>query len=189
MSLLDQRKDDSEVEKMRSIFLPVVFLQCPSTNTVSVHNSTVDCLKYLIIHCITDGMIDMAAPEMKKNQSATREQAADFYWYHLHRRRQGVFFFSIFASKVLGLECWISSRLYSSVSTTLRTQLMVPLFSPINELFFAPAFTRHTHLGVVLPTAITTAGPRIILDISFFNIDNPKERKRGRAQLLPLHDS
>ncbi|KAF9353394.1 hypothetical protein BGX34_011586, partial [Mortierella sp. NVP85] len=161
-----------------------IFPNLESTNPVSVHNSTVDCLKQLIAHCITDEMIDIAVHEMKKNRGQQPENK---------KKRNVIDTISItikggfdirFQSAWLGI-LDILKTLFERLNHA-ANPLLVSFLPLIDELRFTPAFTQKAHLDVVLSTAISTVGPRIFLDTLPLNIDNPEERKRGRAWLLPL---
>ncbi|KAF8932831.1 hypothetical protein BGZ58_006769 [Dissophora ornata] len=162
----------------------VIFPNLDSANPVSVHNSTVDCLKQIISHCITDELIDIAVQEMKKN----RGQSAD------GKKKKSVIetistiikggFDIRFQSSWLGI-LDILKTLFERLNHA-ANPLLVSFLPIIDELRFTPAFTQKAHLDVVLSTAISTVGPRIFLDTLPLNIDNPEERKRGRAWLLPL---
>ncbi|KAG0291473.1 hypothetical protein BGZ96_005168 [Linnemannia gamsii] len=162
----------------------VIFPNLDSSNPVSVHNSTVDCLKQLIIHCITDEMIDLAVQELKRN----RGQQPD------SKKKRNVIE-TISATIKGGFDIRYQSS-WLGVLEILKTlferlnhaanPLLVSFLPIIDELRFTPAFTQKAHLDVVLSTAISTVGPRIFLDTLPLNIDNPEERKRGRAWLLPL---
>ncbi|KAI7821666.1 NUC173 domain-containing protein, partial [Gamsiella multidivaricata] len=151
----------------------VIFPNLESSNPVSVHNSTVDCLKQLITHCITDEMIDIA-PESKKKRSVIDTISTII---------KGGFDIR-FQSSWLGI-LDILKTLFERLNHA-ANPLLVSFLPIIDELRFTPAFTQKAHLDIVLSTAIGTVGPRIFLDTLPLNIDNPEERKRGRAWLLPL---
>ncbi|KAG0362438.1 hypothetical protein BGZ54_008630 [Gamsiella multidivaricata] len=162
----------------------VIFPNLESSNPVSVHNSTVDCLKQLITHCITDEMIDIAVQDMKKNRGQQPES----------KKKRSVIdtistiikggFDIRFQSSWLGI-LDILKTLFERLNHA-ANPLLVSFLPIIDELRFTPAFTQKAHLDIVLSTAIGTVGPRIFLDTLPLNIDNPEERKRGRAWLLPL---
>ncbi|KAG0050943.1 hypothetical protein BGZ83_004275 [Gryganskiella cystojenkinii] len=162
----------------------VIFPNLDSSNPVSVHNATVDCLKNLISHCITDEMIDLAVQELKKNRGQQPEG----------KKKRNVIdtisttikggFDIRYQSSWLGI-LDILKTLFERLNHA-ANPLLVSFLPLIDELRFTPAFTQKAHLDVVLSTAISTVGPRIFLDTLPLNIDNPEERKRGRAWLLPL---
>ncbi|KAG0310884.1 hypothetical protein BGZ99_010502 [Dissophora globulifera] len=162
-----------------------IFPNLDSANPVSVHNSTVDCLKQIITHCITDETIDIAVQEMKKNRG---QQPAD------GKKKRNIIetvstiikggFDIRYQSSWLGI-LDILKTLFERLNHA-ANPLLVSFLPIIDELRFTPAFTQKAHLDVVLSTAISTVGPRIFLDTLPLNIDNPEERKRGRAWLLPL---
>ncbi|KAF9573066.1 hypothetical protein EC968_009026 [Mortierella alpina] len=162
----------------------VIFPNLDSSNPVSVHNSTVDCLNHLIRHSITDEMIDIAVQEMKRNRGQQPEGK---------KKRNVIDTISItikggfdirYQSSWLGV-LDILKTLFERLNHA-ANPLLVSFLPIIDELRFTPAFTQKAHLDVVLSTAISTVGPRIFLDTLPLNIDNPEERKRGRAWLLPL---
>ncbi|KAK3817575.1 MAG: hypothetical protein J3Q66DRAFT_400929 [Benniella sp.] len=103
-----------------------IVLNLESTNPVFVHSLTVDWLKQLITHCITNEKIGIAEQEMKEDR--------DLCHHHRHQRRV-----STFASK-------------ARVARTLdiSTRASQPCSEPITEPFFplivmhrfTPAFTR-----------------------------------------------
>ncbi|KAG0225324.1 hypothetical protein BGX31_007682 [Mortierella sp. GBA43] len=161
-----------------------IFPNLESVNPVPVHNSTVDCLKQLTTHCITDEMIDIAVQEMKKNRGQQPENK---------KKRSVIDNISIiikggfdirFQSAWLGI-LDILKTLFERLNHS-TNPLLVSFLPIIDELRFTPAFTQKAHLDVILSTAISTVGPRIFLNTLPLNIDNPEERKRGRAWLLPL---
>ncbi|KAF9429858.1 hypothetical protein BGZ94_009186 [Podila epigama] len=162
----------------------VIFPNLDSSNPVSVHNATVDCLKQLITHCITDEMIDAAVLDMKKNRGQQPDSK---------KKRNAIETISTtikggfdirFQSSWLGILDILKS--FFERLNHAANPLLVSFLPIIDELRFTPAFTQKAHLDVVLATAISTVGPRIFLDTLPLNIDNPEERKRGRAWLLPL---
>ncbi|KAF9347235.1 hypothetical protein BGX34_003301, partial [Mortierella sp. NVP85] len=53
-----------------------------------------------------------------------------------------------------------------------------------NILGFTPAFARKAYPDAVMPTAVSTVRRRILLDISFLNIDNPEEPRPALAFTL-----
>ncbi|KAK3817580.1 MAG: hypothetical protein J3Q66DRAFT_369413 [Benniella sp.] len=103
-----------------------IVLNLESTNPVFVHSLTVDWLKQLITHCITDEKIAIAEQEMKEDR--------DLCYHHRHQRRV-----STFASKV---------RVSRTLDISIRASQ--PCSEPITEPFFpltdmhrfTPAFTR-----------------------------------------------
>ncbi|KAI1310281.1 hypothetical protein EDD11_003750 [Mortierella claussenii] len=161
----------------------VIFPNLDSSNPVSVHNSTVDCLKQLISHCITDEMIDIAVQEMKKNRGLQADKKKRSIIETISVNIKGGFDIR-FQSSWLGI-LDILKTLFERLNHA-ANPLLVSFLPIIDELRFTPAFTQKAHLDVVLSTAISTVGPRIFLDTLPLNIDNPEERKRGRAWLLPL---
>ena len=60
-----------------------IVLNLESTNAVFVHSLTVDWLKQLIAHCITDEKIDIAEQEMKEDR--------DLCYHHRPQRRVSTF--------------------------------------------------------------------------------------------------
>jgi len=117
-------------------------------------------------------MIEIAVQEMKENRGKQPE----------NKKKQNVIDtisitvkggFNI-AFRVLGWEHFdILKTLFKRLNHDAGLVLTL-----IDELRFAPAFTQKTHLDVVLPTAISIARPRVLLDTPLLNIDNPEERKR-----------
>ncbi|KAF9397097.1 hypothetical protein BGX21_009265 [Mortierella sp. AD011] len=161
----------------------VIFPNLDSSNPVSVHNSTVDCLKQLISHCITDDMIDIAVQDMKKNRGLQSDKKKRSVIETISATIKGGFDIR-FQSSWLGILDILKS-LFERLNHA-ANPLLVSFLPIIDELRFTPAFTQKAHLDVVLSAAISTVGPRIFLDTLPLNIDNPEERKRGRAWLLPL---
>ncbi|KAF9940856.1 hypothetical protein BGZ65_005879, partial [Modicella reniformis] len=161
-----------------------IFPNLESTNPVSVHNSTVDCLKQLITHCITDEMIDIAVQEMKKYRGQQTEGKKKRSVIDIISTTIKGGFDIRFQSAWLGI-LDILKILFERLNHA-ANPLLVSFLPIIDELRFTPAFTQKAHLDVILSTAISTVGPRIFLDTLPLNIDNPEERKRGRAWLLPL---
>ncbi|KAF9179181.1 hypothetical protein BGZ51_007162 [Haplosporangium sp. Z 767] len=161
----------------------VIFPNLDSSNPVSVHNSTVDCLKQLISHCISDEMIDVAVQEMKRNRGQQTEKKKKSVIEAISTIIKGGFDIR-FQSSWLGVLDILKS-LFERLNHA-ANPLLVSFLPIIDELRFTPAFTQKAHLDVVLSAAISTVGPRIFLDTLPLNIDNPEERKRGRAWLLPL---
>lgn len=159
----------------------VIFPNLDSSNPVSVHNATVDCLKQLISHCITDEMIDTAVHEMKINRGQPSKKKNIIET--ISTTIKGGFDIR-FQSSWLGI-LDILKTFFERLNHA-ANPLLVSFLPIIDELRFTPAFTQKAHLDVVLSTAISTVGPRIFLDTLPLNIDNPEERKRGRAWLLPL---
>ncbi|KAI9242028.1 MAG: NUC173 domain-containing protein [Podila humilis] len=159
----------------------VIFPNLDSSNPVSVHNATVDCLKQLISHCITDEMIDAAVHEMKINRGQPSKKKNIIET--ISTTIKGGFDIR-FQSSWLGI-LDILKTFFERLNHA-ANPLLVSFLPIIDELRFTPAFTQKAHLDVVLSTAISTVGPRIFLDTLPLNIDNPEERKRGRAWLLPL---
>ncbi|KAF9337813.1 hypothetical protein BG006_002533 [Podila minutissima] len=159
----------------------VIFPNLDSSNPVSVHNATVDCLKQLISHCITDEMIDAAVHEMKVNRGQPQKKKNIIET--ISTTIKGGFDIR-FQSSWLGI-LDILKTFFERLNHA-ANPLLVSFLPIIDELRFTPAFTQKAHLDVVLSTAISTVGPRIFLDTLPLNIDNPEERKRGRAWLLPL---
>ncbi|KAF9317418.1 hypothetical protein BG003_000804 [Podila horticola] len=159
----------------------VIFPNLDSSNPVSVHNATVDCLKQLISHCITDEMIDAAVHEMKVNRGQPQKKKNTIET--ISTTIKGGFDIR-FQSSWLGI-LDILKTFFERLNHA-ANPLLVSFLPIIDELRFTPAFTQKAHLDVVLSTAISTVGPRIFLDTLPLNIDNPEERKRGRAWLLPL---
>ncbi|ORZ09128.1 NUC173 domain-domain-containing protein [Lobosporangium transversale] len=160
-----------------------IFPNLDSSNPVSVHNSTVDCLKQLITHCITDRMIDIAVQEMKKNRGLQSDKKKRSIIETISTTIKGGFDIR-FQSAWLGI-LDILKTLFERLNHA-ANPLLVSFLPIIDELRFTPAFTQKAHLDVVLSTAISTVGPRIFLDTLPLNIENPGEGKRGRAWLLPL---
>jgi len=77
-----------------------------------------------------------------------------------------------------------SQRLYSRVSTTLRTRRWLP--SSLSLMISALRLHSLRELiNVASSMAIGTAGPRIFLENLLLSIGNLEERKRGRSWLLP----
>ncbi|KAG0206664.1 hypothetical protein BGX28_001912 [Mortierella sp. GBA30] len=161
----------------------VIFPNLDSSNPVSVHNSTVECLNHLISHCITDEMIDIAVQEMKRNRGQQDGKKKKNVVETISTTIKGGFDIR-FQSSWLGV-LDILKTLFERLNHA-ANPLLVSFLPIIDELRFTPAFTQKAHLDVVLSTAISTVGPRIFLDTLPLNIDNPEERKRGRAWLLPL---
>ncbi|KAG0090513.1 hypothetical protein BGZ92_002771 [Podila epicladia] len=159
----------------------VIFPNLDSSNPVSVHNATVDCLKQLISHCITDEMIDAAVHEMKVNRGQPQKKKNIIET--ISTTIKGGFDIR-FQSSWLGI-LDILKTFFERLNHA-ANPLLVSFLPIIDELRFTPAFTQKAHLDIVLSTAISTVGPRIFLDTLPLNIDNPEERKRGRAWLLPL---
>ncbi|KAF9305440.1 hypothetical protein BGZ74_010204 [Mortierella antarctica] len=159
----------------------VIFPNLDSSNPVSVHNATVECLKQLISHCITDEMIDAAVHEMKVNRGQPQKKKNIIET--ISTTIKGGFDIR-FQSSWLGI-LDILKTFFERLNHA-ANPLLVSFLPIIDELRFTPAFTQKVHLDVVLSTAISTVGPRIFLDTLPLNIDNPEERKRGRAWLLPL---
>ncbi|KAF9921836.1 hypothetical protein FBU30_008099 [Linnemannia zychae] len=161
----------------------VIFPNLDSSNPVSVHNSTVDCLKQLISHCITNEMIDLAVQELKRNRGQQTDKKKKNVIESISVIIKGGFDIRYQSSWLGVLE--ILKTLFERLNHA-ANPLLVSFLPIIDELRFTPAFTQKAHLDVVLSTAISTVGPRIFLDTLPLNIDNPEERKRGRAWLLPL---
>lgn len=159
----------------------VIFPNLDSSNPVSVHNATVECLKQLISYCITDEMIDAAVHEMKVNRGQPQKKKNIIET--ISTTIKGGFDIR-FQSSWLGI-LDILKTFFERLNHA-ANPLLVSFLPIIDELRFTPAFTQKAHLDVVLSTAISTVGPRIFLDTLPLNIDNPEERKRGRAWLLPL---
>ncbi|KAF9974756.1 hypothetical protein BGZ73_001782 [Actinomortierella ambigua] len=161
-----------------------IFPNLDSANPTSVHNATVDCLKQLIEHCITDVMIDTAVMQMKKNrgQPETKKSKMSVIEAISVMIKEG--FHLRFQSSWLGI-LDILKALFERTGHS-ANPLLVSFLPILDELRFTQAFTQKAHLDVVLETAISTVGPRVVLTVLPLNIDNPEERKRGRAFMLPL---
>ncbi|KAF9159752.1 hypothetical protein DFQ26_006208 [Actinomortierella ambigua] len=161
-----------------------IFPNLDSGNPTSVHNATVDCLKQLIEHCITDAMIDGAVQQMKKNrgQPETKKSKMSVIEAISVMIKEG--FHLRFQSSWLGI-LDILKTLFERTGHS-ANPLLVSFLPILDELRFTQAFTQKAHLDVVLETAIATVGPRVLLSVLPLNIDNPEERKRGRAFMLPL---
>ncbi|KAG0236437.1 hypothetical protein BGW41_000409 [Actinomortierella wolfii] len=161
-----------------------IFPNLDSSNPTTVHNSTVDCLKQLIEHCITDQMIDVAVHQMKKNrgQPETKKSKMSAIESISVMIKEG--FNLRFQSSWLGI-LDILKTLFERLGHS-ANPLLVSFLPILDELRFTQAFTQKAHLDVVLETAISTVGPRVLLTVLPLNIDNPEEKKRGRAFMLPL---
>ncbi|KAF9581243.1 hypothetical protein BGW38_001802 [Lunasporangiospora selenospora] len=162
-----------------------IFPNLDSSNPLSVHTSTVDCLKQLVAYCITDEMIDMAVHEMRKNRGRPAEG-----------KNKGKNVIETVATIIKGgfdirfQSTWLGildilKSFYERLGHA-ANPLLVSFLPILDELRFTPAFTQKAQLDTILSTAISTVGPRIFLSTLPLNIDNPEERKRGRAWLLPL---
>ncbi|KAF9396232.1 hypothetical protein CPC16_003942 [Podila verticillata] len=130
----------------------VIFPNLDSSNPVSVHNATVDCLKQLISHCITDEMIDAAVHEMKINRGQPSKKKNIIET--ISTTIKGGFDIR-FQSSWLGILDILKTffeRLNHAANPLLVSFLLI-----IDELRFTPAFTQKAHLDVVLSTAISTS--------------------------------
>ena len=119
-----------------------------STNPVFAHSLTVDWLKQLIAHCITDEKIGTAEQEMKEDR--------DLCHHHRHQRRV-----STFASKAR-----VARTPYISIqaSQPCSEPITEPVLLSHRNASFRPCIHSETLLDVVLSTTISTVGPFYTLE-------------------------